>query len=209
MKKLMALLTAALLLCGAAMADELTGTWYGTLYGVPVTMEVNGDGTAGIEVMGQHYDNTWTAEGTTFTLKDSSSEMLFTLQDGQLVEEDDVMTFGREPVDGFTAPAAVTASAITDFDGTYTAEWVGVEGMYLDFDSFVSQVGEMLSITEPTITVSGGHVDLLGLSELDFTLADGILTCGDSGDYTVTLNEDGGIALNIVGIVFYASKAAE
>ena len=45
MKKLLSLVLALMMVLGcAAMAEDVTGTWYADMFGMPVTLEVNEDG---------------------------------------------------------------------------------------------------------------------------------------------------------------------
>ena len=121
MKKLSALLLAAVLLlsaAGYAEATDLLGDWYlntivmeGTSVsaadmGYEMTMSLNEDGTVHIDAMGEAEEGTWKEEGGNVVIDTEYEAMTFTVgDDGSLTVDEGgvIMIFTREaPGPGFT-----------------------------------------------------------------------------------------------------------
>ena len=154
MKKIFAVMLAlAMLLSMAAFAEaaDFLGIWFlasmemdGATYspadfGMSMMMELREDGTAYSEqAMGedsQVAEGTWAQDGDAIVVTIDDSPASFTLQDGQLVaeEEGQIMVFSREPVEAEVyVPAAVVAAEEADFNGAWTAFKVGMAGVYYD-----------------------------------------------------------------------------
>ena len=140
MKKMISLV---LVLCMACMLipamadDDITGEWYASFYGAPMRMTLNADGTASM-AMGDTEMGTavWTFSDGKFSMTEDESGVVSegTLVDGVLTIEDDeqLIEFTREPVQGITVAEVNPAAAAEDFEGTWSVAYVGLENMLVD-----------------------------------------------------------------------------
>ncbi len=140
MKKLISLV---LILCMACMLipaiadDDISGEWYASFYGVPMTMTLNADGTASMAVGDTDMGTAvWTFSDGKFTMTEDESGVVSegALVDGVLTIEDDeqLIEFTREPVQGITVAEVNPAVVAEDFEGTWSVTYAGLENMLVD-----------------------------------------------------------------------------
>lgn len=140
MKKLISLV---LILCMACMLipaiadDDISGEWYASFYGVPMTMTLNADGTASMAVGDTDMGTAvWTFSDGKFTMTEDESGVVSegTLVDGVLTidGDDQLIEFTREPVQGITVAEVNPAAVAEDFEGTWSVTYVGLENMLVD-----------------------------------------------------------------------------
>lgn len=158
MKKLLSLLLALCLLvaCGAAGAEavDLTGAWYGDLFGMSMNLNLVADGTYTMELMGETDNGTWAQTETGLTLDDGALTLTYDAAANTLGMEIEgiPLVFSREAA-AAVGPAEVdTAAVLEDFAGTWSADRV-------DFMGLVMPIAEMgmgmeLVIEEANVTVN-------------------------------------------------------
>lgn len=195
MKKLMAILLAVLMLCGAvAMAEDLTGVWalhsaqaYGMTIsaadlGMEASFELRADGSCLMKMDGDDTIGKWhEADGKVY-IDDNSDELCFTMKEGKLVSDEFdgvVMIFAR--ADGAAAaPAAAPAAAagMADFEG----EWVFTYAETMGISLSAEEMG-----MDWTLTVKNGVVSMSiatddgdnTAGEVDAKVVDGMLNIYD------------------------------
>lgn len=194
MKKLAALLLALLLCLGVAVAEtaNLTGVWYlnemaddemtlhpGTM-GLDMTLTLNADSTASMNVVGKTDVGTWLVNDLDVVVTIQGDPQTFTYVDGNLVAVMDgtTMTFGREKVEmpSVELGEAKTDATMADYNGKWNATMVDFLGMQMP----VADMGFAMEITiadgkaimkegtadgsemadEGTATVEGGMVTI-------------------------------------------------
>ena len=228
MKKMFSmLLTAAMILamlcCGAfAEAADVTGEWYGSLFGMVMTMTLNEDGTYTIEMDGEEPDDgAWKLDGEELILDEDSDDGLVFAYDGESLyaeAEGIEFLFTREPVEVFEAAPARTDAALEEFAGDWSCTLVSMMGMQMPPE--MAEVEMALSIEGETATMTLGLFGEPETVELPVTFADGALTLtipadyegGEDSVFTIQLLEDGTMSAASMmfeeEIVFYLSNAA-
>ncbi len=225
LKKFTALLLAVFMLTALATAQsaEYTGVWYllsiesegVTLnpadMGMEMTITLNDDGSGLVSSTGEEETPaTWTLEDDVLTVVAEEDPLSLVLnEEGQLVAsiEGTTMIFDREPpVAGFEAAAEVAAEDIADFDGTWNITMVNAYGMVVPFAAMAES-----GLEDATVLIENGVLTAFEVtSEEAGTLVDGKLMIGSSmGDeyaQSVSLLEDGTLAFNYMGIIFYCEK---
>ena len=226
MKKILSvLLSAAMILamlCGGAFAEaaDVTGEWYGSLFGIAMTLTVNEDGTYVMD-MGDDdpTDGTWRLDGETMIMDEGSEEEIAFASDGESLYaevEGLEFLFTREPVEVFEAAPARTDAALEEFAGTWNCTLVDMMGM---------QVPPEMAEMELTLTIDGENVCMImGIfgepTDVDLTgeFADGTLTVtvpseyegGEDSVFTIPLLEDGSMSVTTLlmeeELVFYMSS---
>ena len=228
MKKMFSmLLTAAMILamlcCGAfAEAADVTGEWYGSLFGMVMTMTLNEDGTYVMD-MGDDdpADGTWRLDGDSLIMDEDSDDGLVFAYDGESLyaeAEGIEFLFTREPVEVFEAAPARTDAALEEFAGDWSCTLVSMMGMQMPPE--MAEIEMALSIEGETATMTLGLFGEPETVELPVTFADGALTLtipadyegGEDSVFTIQLLEDGTMSVASMmfeeEIVFYLSNAA-
>ena len=79
MKKLLAtllaltMLVSAVVCCAVAETADITGEWYGSVFGMSMTLTLHEDGTYTMSMIGEEAEpGTWSFDGTTLTLDEGS-----------------------------------------------------------------------------------------------------------------------------------------
>ena len=228
MKKMFSmLLTAAMILamlcCGAfAEAADVTGEWYGSLFGMVMTLTLNEDGTYTIEMDGEEPDDgVWKLDGEELILDEDSDDGLVFAYDGESLyaeAEGIEFLFTREPVEVFEAAPARTDAALEEFAGDWSCTLVSMMGMQMPPE--MAEIEMSLSIEGETATMTLGLFGEPETVELPVTFADGALTLtipadyegGEDSVFTIQLLEDGTMSAASMmfeeEIVFYLSNAA-
>ena len=224
MKKILSILLAlSLLLSAAAFAEatDLTGEWYGSIFGAPVTLTLSEDGTYEIvsPLSDEPSTGVWelTDDGVVI---DAGTEQEYTMAyDGESLtmtqQEDDQtieVVFTREMPETFE-PAAVKAdAALEDFAGNWVASYVNFMDMTLDVAAMGMDM--TLSVDDTTATLNSESMQMENES-MDLPFADGALGLEVSGDdesadgvaIRIQMLEDGMLALSLdffgTQMVFY------
>ena len=211
MKKLLSvLLSMALalsLLCGAAMAEtaDVTGEWYGSMFGITVKLVLNEDGTYEMDMMGETNEGTWELDGDKlYTDRGLDNEGMF-LYDGEKItaeEEGMELTFTREPVEEFEPAPVVEDAALEDFSGRWKATMISMMGMTLPADAMEMEM--ILVIDGETASMVSGEAEEDGEEptvDMPLEYKDGTVTLTEGEDefatvYTVKLHEDGTLSMS-------------
>ena len=181
MKKLLSLVLALVMMLGCvALADDITGNWYGDLFGIPVTMTLNADGTYSMEIMGEVQNGVWVLEGDTMTMdKDTDMEtpMTYDAAAATLTMDMDgmVCVFGREAVEAFVPAEQKLDAAIEEFAGSWEAANVYFLDMLVPTD--FAGMTMKLDIVGSTVTMTlnmGEETD--DVATLEGVYADGVIT---------------------------------
>lgn len=226
MKKLLAIVLSVMLVLGcAAMAEsapDITGTWYGSMVGMVLQLDLNADNTYAMTMMGEAIgEGSWELEGEAMYLdRGSEAETVFAVTADSLSASDEGMgmevTFTREPIEQFVAPEKVAVDDITAFNGTWSGTMVSIPemGMSLDMSAAKEELGEMLGMQDTSLVITDGSAVVFGGDTIAFEFTDGHLYLG-AGDEEVDLsmsidmNEDGTIVMEMFGMQFFFEKAAE
>ena len=195
-----------------AETADVTGSWYTEMYGMPMELLLNEDGTASMAGS----EGTWESTDTGVTVTMNGDTVTGTFADGVLTlgDEDETVEFTRE------APAAVelaepkTDAALEDFNGTYAIAYVNL------LDNIVSaeKAAELGMPAMPDITIENGAVtlgeiadsenDLISLMTMfmaqNAELQDGKLVATASTEMqaaglNITLLQDGMISVDLLG----------
>ncbi len=227
MKKIIAvalsvLLVLALACTAVAAAVDVTGTWYISMYGMNIVLELNADGTYAMDMSAtgveEPENGTYAFDGANITMDPGGEAETVIPYDAETNSfSAEGMTITREPAAAFEAAPAVAITDIAQIAGNWKADMVVAFGMTLP----VADAGMDL-----TVTVTGDNVvmnlDFLGEEKLDLTgeVKDGAVVCvvaatdtTSESIYTINLLEDGTAAasFDMLGetIIFYLSPVAE
>lgn len=207
MKRFIAVMIAVLMLAmtafaGTAMADgegDLAGVWYVqsmiqdgmevdasfiVSMGMSITLTLNEDGTASMEMTGQDkQEGTWTSDGTTGTIA-FASEIPFTvdgetivmtqpnleLEEGQTAP---VMVFGREEPKAESMAPAVEGAKLSDFNGTWNATSIMTFGFPLPLAAMGGEITMTLDEGKAAVNVVTrdleNHGEIKDTMEKEFT----------------------------------------
>ena len=177
MKKILSLVLALLMMLGcAALAEDLTGAWYGNLFGIPVTMTLNADGTYDMEVMDETETGAWVMEGETLYMDkgtDTETILAYDVAAVTLTMDMDgmVCVFGREATEAFVPAEPKADAAIEEFAGQWEAANVYFMDMLVPAD--FAEMSMTLKIENTSIDAS---IDLMG--DVETFVAEGEFTDG-------------------------------
>ena len=222
MKKLIAaLMVLVMLCCGFAMAEtttDVTGTWYASLAGMVVTLQINADGTVTMEVPGMgNNEGVWEIEGDTLYInRGQEDETPLTITaDGALADPEGALTFGREPIAAIELPAIVPAADISAFNGTWNAGIINAYGMTLDMETAMAEgLGMLVGADEDlSMVIDNGSVSVFGSEAITMNFVDGHLEMIFEDETMASLNqyvyttEDGSVCYELMGMQIYFNKA--
>ena len=144
------------LLIGAACAEDVTGEWYGDVYGIVMKVTVNADNTYAMEVAGDVQNGTWVLEGSSLVMdKGTETESAFAYDAAaQTLTMDDVV-FTHTPIEQWV-PAAVReeAVALEDFSGLWGALHVDCFGALLPVDAAGVYMNASIDGTKLALTLT-------------------------------------------------------
>lgn len=208
MKKTMAILLSlalvlSLLSVGAAgQSADITGLWYGDLYGMVMTLTLEGAGDYTLEMDGEDTDiGKWELDGEALKMDAGTERESIFVYNGESIYADFgesmEIFFTREPIEPFQPAAARTDVKLEEFSGEWVCTLVSMYGMQVP-----PEIGEMdmqLSIAGDVVTMT---LSLMGepvTKALQAAFDDGALTLLQSpehelADFTVwviRLLEDG------------------
>ena len=211
MKKLLATLIALTMLvsavvCGAvAETADITGEWYGSVFGLSMTMKLNEDGTYTLSMTGEEAEpGTWSFDGTTLTLDEGSEGESAFAYDGESLSasmEGMDFVFTREPIATFEPAPARTDAALEEFSGSWNATTIGIMGMYISPDVIGAGISLDIDGTTVVMTIIQEDSEPEAVT-VEATFADGVLTVADptsteesSTFWTLSLLEDGTMSM--------------
>lgn len=211
MKKLLATLIALTMLvsavvCGAvAETADITGEWYGSVFGMSMTMTLHEDGTYTMSMAGEEAEpGTWSFDGTTLTLDEGSEGESAFAYDGESLSasmEGMDFVFTREPIATFEPAPARTDAALEEFSGSWNATTIGIMGMYLSPDVIGAGISLDIDGTTVVMTIIQEDSEPEAVT-VEATFADGVLTVADptsteesSTFWTLSLLEDGTMSM--------------
>ncbi|MBR2854872.1 MAG: hypothetical protein IKE81_11155 [Clostridia bacterium] len=194
MKKLISLI---LILCMAcmlipAMADtDVTGTWYASMMGIPMTMTLNADGTGTMisPVQGGEAPAAWTMEGDkiTITVNDSPATGTVTADAITLEESGMEIVFTRDAVEAITVGEIKAAESVDAFLGKWAVKYMETDGLIMD----INALGSVM----PDVTIADGAITFVGSSEDDMFAAMynllGLVYTFEDGKLAITSSVDG------------------
>ncbi len=196
MSVLAGMLTAGMALSASALETaDVEGTWYGSLYGMNMTVVLNGDGTyiSNMDLSPEDItEGTWKIQDETVILDvDSDQETAMTWQDGVLSMNDNgiEVDLTREPVQNFTPAEAVSDPALEDFGGDYTVTKIDFQGLVMDADMI--GINMNIVIDGDKVTLNSPAMDLEN-TKIKCVLEDGTLKYVDSeaGDEESSAEEE-------------------
>lgn len=211
MKKLLATLIALTMLvsavvCGAvAETADITGEWYGSVFGMSMTLTLHEDGTYTMSMAGEEAEpGTWSFDGTTLTLDEGSEGESAFAYDGESLSasmEGMDFVFTREPIATFEPAPARTDAALEEFSGSWNATTIGIMGMYLSPDVIGAGISLDIDGTTVVMTIIQEDSEPEAVT-VEATFADGVLTVADptsseesSTFWTLSLLEDGTMSM--------------
>ena len=211
MKKLLATLIALMMLvsaviCGAAAETaDITGEWYGSVFGLTMTLTLQEDGTYTMSMAGEEADDgTWSFDGTTLTMDEGTDGESAFAYDGESLSasmEGMDFVFTREPIATFEPAPARTDAALEEFSGSWNATTIGMMGMYLSTDMIGTGVSLDIDGTAVVMTFVEEDSEPEAIT-VEASFADGVLTMADptsteenSSFWTISLLEDGTMSM--------------
>ena len=205
MKKLVSLI---LILCMACMLipavaeEDITGEWYGDLYGMEITLTMNADNTAKMSLpgMGDVADYSWVESNGLLILTESvdGTKMEGKLMNGELTinDGDEDIVFTREHVEGIQVAEVNPDAAAEDFEGTWAISSVRAEEIHARAEDMdMGDIGVV--IKDGKLEFTGNAEDMtffLGEEAIPMTYENGAL--GYSIDYTMG---DESVTLKLIG----------
>lgn len=213
MKKLISAILALALCCmliPAMAEDDLTGEWYASFAGIPVTLTINADGTLSMTSPqgGEASPGTWTLEGDklTLTIADSPATATVTADGIAMSESGMDLLFTREPIAAITIAEVKAGAAADEYYGVWTLAYMDADGMIID-PSSVGMVFPDVKLGEGTVEFVAASEDdlfaaMFNMMALTDTYEDGALilsatAAGASASGKVEMLEDGMIKLTL------------
>ena len=186
MKKIASLLLALCLVCLSvavlAEAGDLVGVWYGTLYGMPIQLALNEDGSYVMSAAGNDLPGSYELkDGIVYMDGDDNADNGFVFDGTSLVNEVQGVTLTREQADvAEIVLAEVNSDATLEaFEGDWVCKYMAMNGITLDIEQIPL---ENLGATQiPSLKIEGSSVTLTGMDSLaggkalDMTFSDGAL----------------------------------
>lgn len=208
MKKMLSMLLVAVMMCTAlccgAMAEaaDVTGEWYGSLFGMAMTLTLNEDGTYGMD-MGDDdpSEGVWKLDGESLIMDEGEEGEVTFAYDGSSLYADMgdglEFLFTREPVAAFEPAAARTDATLEEYAGSWTCTLVSMMGMQMPPE--MAEVEMALVIDGENVTLTLGLFGEPTTADLTAPFADGAMTLtipseyeeGEDTVFTLQLLEDG------------------
>lgn len=187
MKKLVSLILALCLVClsTAVLAEgaDITGDWYGTMYGVGIKVTFNADNTYKLAMGESEMPGTYELkDGIVYMDGSAEAEDGFVYDGTFLVNEKQSVTLSRDPesAQSLTLAEVNTEAKLEDFAGEWVCKYVSMSGMVVDVTSIpVEQLGASeipgMKIEGNTMTLTGLE-SMAGKDPLEMEFADGALS---------------------------------
>lgn len=165
----------------AGTEKHVTGTWYGSSMGIPITMDVMENGTYKVSVDdGNEEEGVWTVENDEFVMdKDTDYEMSLQFDGNSffLDDEDGIdFEFEREPAEKETEEVKKDVKE-SDFIGAWKADNVDFEGVSSTPDTLgVSNVFAEIKKSKADFYITGNNFSTpINLIDMKTTFEDGVL----------------------------------
>lgn len=165
----------------AGTEKNVTGTWYGSSMGIPITMDVMENGTYKVSVDdGNEEEGVWTVENDEFVMdKDTDYEMSLQFDGNSIFldDEDGIdFEFEREPAEKETEEVKKDVKE-SDFIGAWKADNVDFEGVSSTPDTLgVSNVFAEIKKSKADFYITGNNFSTpINLIDMKTTFEDGVL----------------------------------
>lgn len=165
----------------AGTEKHVTGTWYGSSMGIPITMDVMENGTYKVSVDdGNEEEGVWTVENDEFVMdKDTDYEMSLQFDGNSIFldDEDGIdFEFEREPAEKETEEVKKDVKE-SDFIGAWKADNVDFEGVSSTPDTLgVSNVFAEIKKSKADFCITGNNFSTpINLIDMKTTFEDGVL----------------------------------
>lgn len=165
----------------AGTEKHVTGTWYGSSMGIPITMDVMENGTYKVSVDdGNEEEGVWTVENDEFVMdKDTDYEMSLQFDGNSIFldDEDGIdFEFEREPAEKETEGVKKDVKE-SDFIGAWKADNVDFEGVSSTPDTLgVSNVFAEIKKSKADFYITGNNFSTpINLIDMKTTFEDGVL----------------------------------
>lgn len=165
----------------AGTEKHVTGTWYGSSMGIPITMDVMENGTYKVSVDdGNEEEGVWTVENDEFVMdKDTDYEMSLQFDGNSIFldDEDGIdFEFEREPAKKETEEVKKDVKE-SDFIGAWKADNVDFEGVSSTPDTLgVSNVFAEIKKSKADFYITGNNFSTpINLIDMKTTFEDGVL----------------------------------
>lgn len=165
----------------AGTEKHVTGTWYGSSMGIPITMDVMENGTYKVSVDdGNEEEGVWTVENDEFVMdKDTDYEMSLQFDGNSIFldNEDGIdFEFEREPAEKETEEVKKDVKE-SDFIGAWKADNVDFEGVSSTPDTLgVSNVFAEIKKSKADFYITGNNFSTpINLIDMKTTFEDGVL----------------------------------
>lgn len=165
----------------AGTEKHVTGTWYGSSMGIPITMDVMENGTYKVSVDdGNEEEGVWTVENDEFVMdKDTDYEMSLQFDGNSIFldDEDGIdFEFEREPAEKETEEVKKDVKE-SDFIGAWKADNVDFEGVSSTLDTLgVSNVFAEIKKSKADFYITGNNFSTpINLIDMKTTFEDGVL----------------------------------
>ena len=163
----------------AGTEKHVTGTWYGSSMGIPITMDVMENGTYKVSVDdGNEEEGVWTVENDEFVM-DTDYEMSLQFDGNSIFldDEDGIdFEFEREPAEKETEEVKKDVKE-SDFIGAWKADNVDFEGVSSTPDTLgVSNVFAEIKKSKADFYITGNNFSTpINLIDMKTTFEDGVL----------------------------------
>ena len=143
-------------LIGAACAEDVTGEWYGDVYGIVMKVTINADNTYALEVAGDIQNGTWVLEGSSLVMdKGTETESAFAYDAAaQTLTMDDVVFTHTAIEQWFPAAIREEAVVLEDFNGLWGALHVDCFGALLPVDAAGVYMNASIDGTKLALTIT-------------------------------------------------------
>ena len=165
----------------AGTEKHVTGTWYGSSMGIPITMDVMENGTYKVSVDdGNEEEGVWTVENDEFVMdKDTDYEMSLQFDGNSIFldDEDGIdFEFERVPAEKETEEVKKDVKE-SDFIGAWKADNVDFEGVSSTPDTLgVSNVFAEIKKSKADFYITGNNFSTpINLIDMKTTFEDGVL----------------------------------
>lgn len=193
MKKLIAWTLALLMCLGLALAEttDFTGVWYLNEMATSMTviapastgmnwvMTLNADGTAALDGLESPGAGTWAVEEDKIVVTLDGEPMVFTLEDGCLVADNNgmMMIFGRETNN--IAGDAKADAAMEDYNGLWNAFMLDERGLRMPLKD--TGIVMQIAVNNGKAVVTEGSVEEMVSAEADAAVENGMLRLTSGG----------------------------
>ena len=225
MKKILSLVLALLMMLGcAALAEDLTGAWYGDLFGMTATMTLAAEGTYTMELMGDVDEGSWVLEGNTLYMDKGTEAEVSMVYDADtntlnMDMEGMVIVFGREAAAAFVPAEPKADATVEDFAGSWKAANVNFMDMLVPTDFAGMNMTLTIEGTTAVMALNMGEEED-DVATINGAYADGVLTLtipaeneySEDVNFIVKILQDGTMSceFSMMGmpVIFYLDAVA-